>query len=33
MTLMLELERTYQASGKLMSTIDSMLGMLLATVG
>jgi flagellar hook-associated protein 1 FlgK len=33
MTLMLELERTYQASSKLISTIDSMLGALLASVG
>ena len=33
MTLMLELERTYQASSKLISTIDSMLGTLLASVG
>lgn len=32
MILMLELERTYQASSKLISTIDSMLGSLLATV-
>ena len=32
MTLMLELERTYQASSKLISTIDSMLGSLLAAV-
>jgi flagellar hook-associated protein 1 FlgK len=32
MTLMLELERTYQASSKLISTIDSMLGALLAAV-
>jgi flagellar hook-associated protein 1 FlgK len=32
MTLMLELERTYQASSKLISTIDSMLGTLLASV-
>jgi flagellar hook-associated protein 1 FlgK len=33
MALMLELERTYQASSKLISTIDSMLGTLLASVG
>lgn len=33
MTLMLELERTYQASSKLISTIDSMLSTLLAAVG
>ncbi|MCZ7594036.1 MAG: flagellar hook-associated protein FlgK [Hyphomicrobium sp.] len=33
MTLMLELERTYQASSKLISTIDSMLATLLASVG
>jgi flagellar hook-associated protein 1 len=33
MTLMLELERTYQASSKLISTVDSMLGALLASVG
>jgi flagellar hook-associated protein 1 len=33
MALMLELERTYQASSKLISTIDSMLGALLASVG
>lgn len=33
MTLMLELERTYQASSKLISTIDSMLGALLSAVG
>ena len=32
MTLMLDLERTYQASSKLISTIDSMLGSLLAAV-
>jgi flagellar hook-associated protein 1 FlgK len=32
MTLMLQLERTYQASSKLISTIDSMLGALLASV-
>ena len=32
MTLMLELERTYQASSKLISTIDSMLASLLAAV-
>jgi flagellar hook-associated protein 1 FlgK len=32
MTLMLELERTYQASSKLISTIDAMLGALLASV-
>jgi flagellar hook-associated protein 1 FlgK len=32
MTLMLELERTYQASSKLISTIDSMLGALLSAV-
>jgi flagellar hook-associated protein 1 len=32
MTLMLELERTYQASSKLISTIDSMLGVLLSSV-
>jgi flagellar hook-associated protein 1 FlgK len=32
MTLMLELERTYQASSKLISTIDSMLGSLMAAV-
>jgi flagellar hook-associated protein FlgK len=29
---MLELERTYQASSKLISTIDAMLGALLASV-
>ena len=33
MALMLELERTYQASSKLISTIDQMLGTLLAAVG
>jgi flagellar hook-associated protein 1 FlgK len=33
MTTMLELERSYQASGKLISTIDSMLGSLLAAIG
>jgi flagellar hook-associated protein 1 len=33
MTLMLELERTYQASSKLISTIDSMLATLLSSVG
>jgi flagellar hook-associated protein 1 FlgK len=33
MALMLELERTYQASSKLISTIDQMLGTLLASVG
>lgn len=33
MTQMLELERTYQASSKLIATIDSMLGVLLASVG
>ena len=33
MTLMLELERTYQASSKLISTIDSMLASLLSSVG
>lgn len=33
MTLMLELERTYQASSKLISTIDAMLGALLSAVG
>jgi flagellar hook-associated protein 1 FlgK len=32
MTLMLELERTYQASSKLISTIDAMLGALLSVV-
>lgn len=32
MTLMLELERSYQASSKLISTIDSMLGVLLSSV-
>lgn len=33
MTLMLQLERTYQASSKLISTIDQMLGTLLASIG
>lgn len=33
MALMLELERTYQASSKLISTIDQMLSTLLASVG
>jgi flagellar hook-associated protein FlgK len=33
MTLLLELERSYQASGKLLTTIDNMLGSLLAAVG
>ncbi|MEI9899762.1 MAG: flagellar hook-associated protein FlgK [Hyphomicrobium sp.] len=33
MTLMLELERTYQASSKLISTIDQMLQTLMASVG
>jgi flagellar hook-associated protein 1 FlgK len=33
MTLMLELERSYQASAKLISTIDSMFATLLASVG
>lgn len=32
MTIMLELERTYQASAKLISTVDSMLGALLDAV-
>ncbi len=32
MTLMLELERTYQASSKLITTINSMLGSLLQAV-
>jgi flagellar hook-associated protein 1 FlgK len=33
MTLLLELERSYQASTKLVSTIDNMLGALLQAVG
>jgi flagellar hook-associated protein 1 FlgK len=33
MTLMLELERTYQASSKLISTVDAMLGALMSAIG
>ena len=33
MTLMLELERTFQASSKLISTIDQMMSALLSAVG
>jgi len=33
MTLLLELERSYQASSKLISTIDSMFGALLSAAG
>ena len=33
MTLLLELERSYQASTKLVSTIDNMLGALLQAAG
>ena len=33
MTLLLELERSYQASTKLVTTIDNMLGALLQAVG
>jgi flagellar hook-associated protein 1 FlgK len=32
MTRLLELERSYQASSKLISTIDSMLGSLIAAI-
>jgi flagellar hook-associated protein 1 FlgK len=32
MTLMLDLERSYQASAKIMATIDSMLGSLMQAV-
>ena len=33
MTLLLELERSYQASSKLITTIDNMFGALLAAAG
>jgi flagellar hook-associated protein 1 FlgK len=33
MTLLLDLERSYQASSRLISTIDSMYGALMAAAG